>query len=199
MRRIHRGLIPVLILAVCCPAWAAQFSRPASDHDTDSWTITPLWSKVDDPTSSTDGSEIGSVNNPNDDTTDDVIFTSTTITDPVSSTGHILRAVWHKNASGGRQMDMRLRLYQGDPNASGTLIATLTATDVGFTDQTDAYTLSGAEADNITDYSDLYLRGTGDVVGGGPGRTALIEAVEFETPDAPAGGRDLMILTTGGS
>ncbi|HYE78030.1 MAG TPA: hypothetical protein VEI97_08595, partial [bacterium] len=84
------------------------------------------------------------------------------VTDPVSSTGHILRVRAGTDvSSGGNQIDLTAQLRQGyvSEGTLGTLIATLTQTNVtagGFT--TYSHTLSGAEADAITDYTSLYLR-----------------------------------------
>ena len=80
--------------------------------------------------------------------------------DPQSSTGHVLRTRYAKDAAGGAQIDIVVQLRQGYVSevTQGTLIATRTFTNVGNTFTTDAYTLSGAEADAITDYTSLYLR-----------------------------------------
>ncbi len=84
----------------------------------------------------------------------------TTIEDPVSSTGHVLRARYAKDAAAGAQINMTVELRQGYVNEAGqgTLIATRTYTNIGNIFTTDAYVLSGAEADAITNYADLYLR-----------------------------------------
>lgn len=82
------------------------------------------------------------------------------VTDPVSSTGHIIRARVRNGVAGARQIDLTVQLRQGYTNegSPGTLIATLTQANVAgaFTEYT--YTLSGAEADAITNYNDLFLR-----------------------------------------
>ncbi len=86
----------------------------------------------------------------------------TSITDPVSSAGHVLRVrAGTDQASGGNQIDLTAQLRQGYTNegAQGTLIATLSQTNISqgsFT--TYSLTLSGAEADAITDYANLYIR-----------------------------------------
>lgn len=75
-----------------------------------------------------------------------------TVTDPAVSTGHIVRYRYGKDVDGGDRMDLTVRLMQGV-----TEIASWTHTDVaaGFT--TAAQTLSGAQADAITDYTSLDL------------------------------------------
>lgn len=77
--------------------------------------------------------------------------------DPLSSTGHILHWRAGKDA-GGNQIDMTVKLYQGGGNSlgAGTLIASFTRNNVGAFTTYDE-TLSGAQADSITNYADLYL------------------------------------------
>lgn len=169
-------------------AGAPQFARPDADHDTDSWTTSPLWSKVDEG-SPGDDTRIQSPGDPSDDTTDDVIFTLSDVSDPGVSTDHVIRVEWHEEQTAGVPATVtgRVRLYLGDPNAGGTLIATLQATVDGATDVTDTYTLTAGEADSITDYSDLYLRVTGEGAIAGPESiTLFVDMVEFEVPSAGA-------------
>ena len=54
---------------------------------------------------------------------------------------------------------MSVKLYQGGGNAlgGGTLIASFDRTNVGTTLTSYTETLSGGQADAITDYADLYL------------------------------------------
>jgi hypothetical protein len=79
-------------------------------------------------------------------------------TDPVSSTGHVIRWRVGKDSTGAPQVDVRVQLRQGGGNTvgAGTLIAEFTRTNVDAL-TTYAETLSGGEADAITDYSDLYV------------------------------------------
>ena len=125
----------------------AQFLRPTGDQATGSWTTTPLWSKVEEGVASDDGTliSLGSGN-----ANDNADFScNTDLTDPVSSSGHWLRADWDK-ASGARTLNAQLELWQGVPD-TGSLVATLTTVDpAGDTDY--QYELSGTETDNITDY-----------------------------------------------
>lgn len=161
----------------------AQFARPASDSATGSWSSTPLWSKIDEG-SPGDDTTITSDNNTSPDNAD---FTINSVTDPESSSSHVLRAAWNKDSSGGHSINAVLELYQGDPAGAGSLIATLSVTGIGATEQEDSYTLNGTEADNITDYSDLYLRLSrqGDTGGNPNGRRSLVvDFAELEVPDA---------------
>ena len=105
-------------------------------------------------------------------------------TDPGVSTGHIIRAVArYSNAMLGQARDVDVQLRQG----ASTLIATLAISSGSLTTsyQTFSYTLSGAEADSITDYSDLRYRldaGTGI-----SNKNVHVTAIELEVPD-PGGG-----------
>lgn len=82
------------------------------------------------------------------------------VEDPVSSTGHIVRYRYQKEAAGGAQIDLIVQLRQGysGEGAQGSLIHAETHTNIpnGWTAGT--FTLAGAEADAITDYADLQLR-----------------------------------------
>lgn len=106
-------------------------------------------------------------------------FEIETVTDPLSSTGHIIRAQWSKSASGGRQIDMTQRIRN-----LTTTRASSVETDVSNTFSIDAYPLSGAEADSVDSYSNLLHDGFGSEVGGGGPRDPQISAFEFECPDA---------------
>ena len=89
-----------------------------------------------------------------------VAFGLSTIEDPAVSTGHIMRWRRGKNAAGGAQIDLTVELRQGytGEGAQGTLINTFSDTDIpdSFTTTTD--TLTGGEADAITNYADLQVR-----------------------------------------
>lgn len=83
------------------------------------------------------------------------------VTDPVSSTGHVMRMRTSCDQDAQETLDFTLQLRQGYVNEGtpGTLIATLSRTGVSSTTWTDSsYTLSGAEADAITDYTALFYR-----------------------------------------
>ena len=88
-------------------------------------------------------------------------FELSTIEDPASSTGHILRWRRQKDAAGGGQIDLTVQIRQGytGEGALGTQITSQSDTDLSETVATATpYTLSGGEADTITDYSDLQVR-----------------------------------------
>ena len=88
------------------------------------------------------------------------------IDDPLASTGHIMRWRRQKDAAGGGQIDLVVQLRQGYVNEStlGTLINSFTDADIPSAWATASDTLSGAEADAITDYTDLQGRMTANQV-----------------------------------
>jgi len=102
--------------------------------------------------------------------------------DPLTNTGHIVSVTGGKNISSGRAITYTITLRQGT-----TTIATVASGS--YTDNTPVdhqLTLSGAQADSITNYNDLRIRvkwvgGSG----GGGGRRGRVYWAEMEIPDAP--------------
>lgn len=139
----------------------AQFGRPSADTLRDNWeeddgTTTDIFDQIDEAVAD-DADYIRTVLTP----TSDVYVTKlTNLEDPLSSTGHVVRYRYGKSASGGDRIDITVELRQGYTNegSQGTLIASATHTDVGAFPVAGSITLSGAEADSITDYTSLYLR-----------------------------------------
>lgn len=141
----------------------AQFARPTTDTTNDgAWTdqgggSTNLFQTIDESTAS-DADYIRTALAPS----SDVYVTElTNLVDPLSSSGHIIRWRRGKDAASGATVNETVQLRQGYTNegSPGTLIATAVsaaATPDSFTDT--SYTLSGAEADAITDYTSLFLR-----------------------------------------
>lgn len=83
------------------------------------------------------------------------------VTDPLSSVSHTIRMRTATDLEGQEAIDFTQELRQGYVSEAslGTLIASQSRTGVTSTVwTTSAYTLSGAEADAITDYTDLFLR-----------------------------------------
>lgn len=145
----------------------AQFGRPSTDTTREAWeeddgTTTSIFDQIDE-ASSDDADYIRSALVP---TTDAYVTKLTAVTDPLQSTGHIVRYRYGKDASAGAQIDIVVQLRQGYVNegSPGTLIASQTHTNVGVFPIAGSFTLSGAEADSITDYSDLYIRITANQV-----------------------------------
>jgi hypothetical protein len=145
----------------------AQFARPSTDTTRDNWEeddggTTDIFDQIDE-TVADDADYIRTGLAP----TSDVYVTKlTSVEDPVSSANHVVRYRYGKNTTGGAQIDLIVQLRQGYTNegAPGTLIAAQTHTDVGAFPQAGSFTLSGAEADSITNYADLYLRFVGNQV-----------------------------------
>lgn len=139
----------------------AQFGRPSTDTTRDNWeeddgTTTDIFDQIDE-SAADDNDYVRTVLTP----TSDVYVTKlTTVEDPLVSTGHVVRYRYRKDASGGAQIDITVQLRQGYTNegSPGTLIAAATHTNVSDTITAGSITLSGAEADAITNYADLFLR-----------------------------------------
>jgi hypothetical protein len=70
--------------------------------------------------------------------------------DPLVNTGHILKVTWRRSTSANTTLT--LRLLQG-----ALLIAAPSFTQTTDGDVLSTYTLTGAQADLITDYSNLYI------------------------------------------
>lgn len=145
----------------------AQFGRPSTDTTRDNWeeddgTTTDIFDQIDE-ASADDNDFIRTGLTP----TDDVYVTKlTNVEDPISSSNHIVRYRYRKEATGGDQINLTVQLRQGYTNegSPGTLIASASHTDISGSAWTaGTFTLSGAEADNITDYTSLYLRFLADV------------------------------------
>jgi hypothetical protein len=144
----------------------AQFGRPSTDTfrewEEDDGTTTDIFDQIDE-TSFDDADYIRTPVAP----TSDVYVTKlTTLEDPQVSTGHVVRYRYRKDTTGGAQIDLTVQLRQGYVNEGtpGTQIAQWTHTAIAETITAAAQTLSGAEADAITDYTDLYLRFVGNQV-----------------------------------
>ena len=138
-----------------------QFGRPSTDTLRDNWeeddgTTTAIWDQIDE-VAADDADYIRTVLTP----TSDVYVTKlSAVEDPISSSGHVVRYRYGKDAAGGDQIDITVQLRQGyvSEASMGTLIAAQTHTNVGAFPQAGSITLSGPEADTITNYADLYLR-----------------------------------------
>ena len=139
----------------------AQFGRPSTDTVNEGYTdqlggATSIFQKIDESVAD-DADYIQSALAP----TSDVYVTKlTTLEDPNSSTGHTVRVRRSKNSAGGASISLTVQLRQGyvSEGTPGTLIATVMNTTIDENWTTTTYNLSGAEADAITDYTDLYLR-----------------------------------------
>jgi len=145
----------------------AQFARPDADIVDGNWVKSTggnvnLFQMIDE-TPFDDADYIESGLAP---ATDAVAVNLSDVTDPVSSINHIVRYRYGKDSAAGAQIDIVVQLRQGyvSEGAQGTLIHAETHTNVssGFTAGT--FTLSGGEADAITNYADLQIRITANQV-----------------------------------
>jgi hypothetical protein len=165
----------------------AQFAYPSGDVSATNWTGTYL--DIDEGATPSDSDFVYSQDNP---ALGDLFeVTLDTLTDPSSSTGHILR--WRHvlidggsvASSAGTGCDLYVYLRQ----STTTTIAskTLIALDSIFSWTQDSFTLTGGEADSITDYTALRYRAEADGGGGSPAnrRGAGISWVQLEIPNAP--------------
>lgn len=128
-----------------------QYARPASDISIGAWTTetgsaSNLFASIDE-TTANDADFIRSNGSPRNSV---CIIGLSGVTDPVSSTGHAYRYRYAKDVANSGRIDLTVRLRQG-----ATLIAEWTHTDISTTLTTASQTLSGAEADSITDYNAL--------------------------------------------
>lgn len=129
---------------------APQYAYPVSDVTDGAWTTqsggTDLYTAIDE-TTADDADYIQS---------DAAAGTSSckvrlgAVTDPASSAGHSLTYRIAKDPADGAQINMTVRIKQ-----STTVIAEQTHTNISSTYTEYTLTLSGAEADSITDYSIL--------------------------------------------
>ncbi len=128
----------------------AQFARPESDIDTTGWTTqagggTNLYDVLDE--TSANDADYARAGNPHGNTLK--VYLSP-VTDPQSSTGHIVRYRIGKLGTGVISFTVSLR--QGS-----TAIASWPHIGVATGPTTYTQTLSADEANAITNYADLYL------------------------------------------
>jgi hypothetical protein len=162
----------------------AQYLKPINDDNVGIWspsTGTTLWSCIDETTPS-DTDYIYSQSNQTG--YGEVGLDSGT--DPEVSTGHILKFRVHQN-SGSKSVYMQGYLYQGTTLIASTANTLLTGTWTSVT-----HTLSGTEADSITDYTNLSIRIEITSNAGGNSSAACSWA-EMEIPDASTSTNDSIV------
>ena len=160
----------------------AQFARPDNDDSIGSWVdqasgTTNIYQSIDESTAS-DTDYIRAENNPSSSV---YIAGLSSVTDPTSSSGHIVRFRYQEATSGGGSAPtttLTVELREGT-----TVIASFTDSDVPNVWTDGSFTLTGGEADNITDYTNLNLRFTASKTAGS--RTGWVEVsfAEFEVPN----------------
>ena len=139
-----------------------QFARPSADTTIGNFTdsgggTTNIFQSIDE-SSANDSDFIRSPTSPSSEV---YVCALSSVTDPSLSTGHIMRMRTSVDQASQESLDFTQQLRQGYTNegSPGTLIASQSRTGVTSTTWTDSsYTLSGAEADAITNYASLYYR-----------------------------------------
>ena len=147
--RKSRRICFVLVLMVCSIlAIAQQYGRPVSTEAAGNWTesgAATLHEAVDEVVPNDDMDYISSSS------ITTARFGVSPLTDPLSSSGHVLRI--RLTSSGGLFPELcDFRLYQGT-----TVVAAITGMSSRNNYRAFTYTLSAAEADAITDYTDLWF------------------------------------------
>lgn len=153
----------------------AQYARPDSDVAAGGWATAPLYQKIDEtPYSDSDyitDTFIGGAGTA-------VTVGLSNVGDPGVSSGHIIRVRFRVDDIVSGSWTVTVRLYEG-----ATTRSTDNATaNTSFT--TSTFTLSTAEANSITDYTNLRIEVefyNDDEFGT---YTADISWIEFEVPDA---------------
>lgn len=130
------------------------YARPDGDVSAGSWTdqtgsTANLYAVIDE-TSADDADYVKSSTLTSGSDTLEVSLSD--INDPTTSTDHLVRYRYRRQGN-STAMTLTVSLRQG-----ASQIASWTHTNVGTSYVTAEQTLSGAEADSITDYSDLRLR-----------------------------------------
>jgi hypothetical protein len=135
----------------------AQYARPT--QDVTAW-ASGTFASIDESVAD-DGDYVSSETSPS---SDPYVVKLGTITDPASSTGHILRYRYRKSAAGAPATDLTVQLRQDYVNegSPGTLIEAWSHTGISENFTTQEKTLGATETDSITDYSSLYVRFVAD-------------------------------------
>ncbi len=156
----------------------AQFGRPDSDIDNEGgWSPSSgsdLYAMLDE----SSASDSDYVDAPAFATSDSFTVSLTDVTDPSSSTGHVIRYRYRKDRTSASGYDLDVELLQG-----ATVIASWSHVGLGTSWSDAVQTLSAGEADSITDYSDLRLKFIVNRTGGGSGAFVQVSWTEFECPD----------------
>jgi hypothetical protein len=146
-----------------------QFARPSADtnnpgaYTTQTGGSTNLYQTIDEVTAD-DADYIQSPTSPS-----SAVYVTklSSITDPTSSAGHVMRMRTSVSLDNQENITITQELRQGyaSEGSQGTLIASQSRASITSTTWTSStYTLSGAEADAITDYTALYYRFVATVV-----------------------------------
>ena len=139
----------------------SQFARPNADSYRSGWeeddgSTTNLYDQIDEAVVD-DDDYIRSPLAPSSAHT--MVFKLSSLNDPVSSSGHVLRYRYAKDASAGATVNLAVQIRQSWQSTSelGTLISHATHSDISHAVTDGTLSLSASEADAITDYTDLYV------------------------------------------
>lgn len=139
-----------------------QFARPDADTTLGNYTdqgggTTNIFQTIDE----VSPSDADFIRTPTSPVNEVYVCRLSDVTDPVSSTGHTMRMRTSTDQDAQEVLSFIQQLRQGYVNegSPGTLIASQTRSAISSTTwTTSSYTLSGAEADAITDYTALFFR-----------------------------------------
>src|SRR5574343_535159 len=108
------------------------------------------------------------------------------VTDPGTDTGWNVK--YRVKASGIGTQNIVFELYQGDPDAAGSVLESKTQS-VTTSYVTGTWTLLDATVSSISNFSDLYMRLT---TSGSSGQTCRLTQLYIEVPDPPVLGGCLL-------
>lgn len=175
----------------------AQFARPSGDQSIGSWTGDPTntvgnrYQNIDE-ISASDADFVRSENNPSNSAAE---FNLSSVTDPESSSSHIVNfreQMVHVGGGSPSSLDITCGLYEGTTLIASAVYSHGTGDAGIFYDRT--FTLSAAEADSISDYTNLRLRFTANKTAGNRTNYAVVSWAEFSVPNA-GGGRRIFIIS----
>lgn len=133
----------------------SQYARPTTDVTAGAWTNQAGGTALAAAIGETVASDTDYIQSANATATADVSEVALgSLPDPLSSTGHIVRYRYGKDIDSGDVVNLTVSLRQG----TGTQIAAWTHTNIVLGPTTVAQTLTAAQADLITNYSDIRLR-----------------------------------------
>jgi hypothetical protein len=165
-------------------AGSPQFAEPNSDVSKGGWTDTTggdsdtiLYDEINESVRNDSNYAQSSLLIPIVNPTDTWTAGLSSVIDPEASSNHIIRYVYRKDTAGGATIDITTRLMQGV-----TQIASWSHSNVDSSFTLAQQTLSTAEADSITDYSDLRLEFTATASGFPVGKFGDVSWASLQVP-----------------
>ena len=179
--RIPHILVALALTGLATGVQAAQYARPSGTVSSGNWTPSgagSLHAAMDEVTTNNDTDYA----NLADDGAGTMEVNLSAVTDPAVGSGHIMR--FRAKAAGSKNPaeTVTWTLYQGTTQIANRPNNTIPRGSY----QTVTYTLSAAQADLITDYSNLRFRFTGAGIKESSSETIRITWCELEVPDAAA-------------